>query len=66
MRRAEAGAGRMRRFADLDYAVGSWNRMRRVVARLEATTRGFDARYIVISLTGAPRHLYEGTYCAHG
>lgn len=56
----------MRRFADLDYAVGSWNRMRRVVARLEATTRGFDARYIVISLTGAPRHLYEGTYCAHG
>ena len=37
-----------------------------MVARLEATTRGFDARYIVTSLTGGPRHLYEGIYCARG
>ena len=37
-----------------------------VVARLEATTRGFDARYIVTSLEGEPRRLYEGTYCARG
>ena len=35
-------------------------------ARLEATPRGFDARYIVTSLTGEPRHLYEGIYCARG
>ena len=36
------------------------------IARLEATTRGFDARYIVTSLAGDPRHLYEGIYCARG
>ena len=53
-------------FASFDYAAGSWRRKRRVVARLEATTRGFDARYIVTSLTGGPRHLYEGVYCARG
>jgi len=35
-------------------------------ARLEATPRGFDARYIVTSLEGGPRHLYEGIYCARG
>ena len=35
------------------YAAGSWRRKRRVVARLEATTRGFDPRYIVTS----PRRL---------
>ena len=66
VRRAEAGAERVRGFADFAYAAGSWNRQRRVVARLEATPRGFDARYIVTSLKGEPRHLYEGVYCARG
>ena len=65
-RHAEAGGDKVRGFADFAYAAGSWNRARRVVARLEATTRGFDARYIVTSLTGAPRHLYEGIYCERG
>ena len=37
-----------------------------MVARLEATARGFDARYIVTSLEGPPRHLYEGIYCTRG
>ena len=50
VRRAEAGAEKMRSFAAFDYAAGSWNRERRVVARLEASARGFDARYIVTSL----------------
>ena len=50
--RAEAGADRMRAFAAFAYTARSWSRERRVVARLEATTRGFDARYIVTSLTG--------------
>ena len=65
-RHAETGADKVRGFAGFDYAAGSWDRLRRVVARLEATTRGFDARYIVTSLTGEPRHLYEGIYCARG
>ena len=64
VRRAEAGAERMRGFAEFDYAARSWRRKRRVVARLEATARGFDARYIVTSLEGEPRRLYEGIYCA--
>ena len=42
--RAEAGADRMRSFADFPYAARSWGRERRVIARLEASTRGFDAR----------------------
>ena len=44
---------------------GPWNRQRHVVARLETTTRGFDARYVVTSLPGeAP--LYENVYCIRG
>ena len=59
VRRAEAGADRMRGFAAFAYAARSWNRERRVVARLEATARGFDARYIVTSLGGDAGHLYS-------
>ena len=66
VRRAEAGAEKTRSFAAFDYAAGSWNRERRVVARLEATARGFDARYIVTSLGGDAGHLYEDIYCARG
>ena len=66
VRRAEAGADRMRTFAHFAYAARSWSRERRVIARLEATTRGFDARYIVTSLDGNARHLYEDVYCARG
>ena len=65
-RRAEAGADRMRAFAAFDYAARSWDRERRVIARLEASTRGFDARYVVTSLKDEPRHLYEDIYCARG
>ena len=63
VRRAEAGTDRMRGFAEFAYAARSWNRERRVVARLEATARGFDARYIVTSLGGDARHPYEDIYC---
>ena len=56
----------MRSFADFPYAARSWGRERRVVARLEASTRGFDARYVVTSLAAEPRHLYEDIYCARG
>ena len=66
VRRAEAGADKIRGFAAFAYAARSWGRQRRVVARLEASARGFDARYIVTSLGGDARHLYEAVYCARG
>jgi len=66
IRRAEAGAEKMRAFTAFAYGAKSWKRQRHVVARLEATTRGFDARYIVTSLPGGARHLYEDTYCIRG
>ena len=53
----------LRGFPHYDYFAGSWSHERRVVARLEATTRGFDARYIVTSLGGeAPRRAELRTF----
>jgi hypothetical protein len=66
VRRVEAGAEKMRAFTSFAYAAKSWKRERRVVARLEATPRGFDARYIVTSLEGGARSLYEDVYCRRG
>ena len=59
-RRAETGADRLLGFAGYDYATRSWDRKRRVVARRQATPRGFDARYVVTSRAGGPLRFYEG------
>jgi hypothetical protein len=64
--RAEAGQEKRRTWAEFRYAAKHWTKPRRVVARLEATTRGFDARYVVTTLAGSAEHLYETIYCARG
>ena len=66
VRRAEAGEEKSRGFAAFDYAAKSWSKPRRVIARLEASSRGLDARFIVTTLAGSAEHLYETLYCARG
>ena len=39
---------------------------RRVIARIEATRKGSDSRFVVTNLTGTPRWLYEVLYCGRG
>jgi hypothetical protein len=64
--RAEQGADKLRGFTETHYAAASWTAERRIIARFEATTKGFDARYIVTTLNGEARHLYESVYCQRG
>jgi hypothetical protein len=66
VRRAEQRADKLRAFTTFTYGARSWTRQRTVIARLEATTLGFDARYIVTSLAGEARYLYEDVYCVRG
>ena len=66
VRRATGAAAKLRTFATLSYGAQSWNRERRIVARLEATAEGFDIRYVVTSLEGSAKHLYETVYCGRG
>ena len=66
VRRAEAGAEKLRAFTAFAYGAKSWHCERHVVARLEATPRGFDVRYVVTSLEREARHLYEDLYCRRG
>ncbi|MGH8309863.1 MAG: IS1380 family transposase [Steroidobacteraceae bacterium] len=67
VRRALAGAhGKLRRYASLSYGAKSWRRQRRVVARIEASDKGSDVRFVVTNLDEKAKRLYERLYCARG
>src|SRR6202040_4481023 len=57
----------VRDYTETLYAAKSWSHPRRVVARIEATRKGLDTRYVVTSITHCPAQwLYESIYCARG
>ena len=56
----------VRRFHQLPYKAREWSRSRKLVARIEATSLGTDARFIVTSLQGRGKTLYEKVFCARG
>jgi hypothetical protein len=67
VRRAEAEAPVVRRYSETRYGARSWHRERRVAARIEASTRGLDIRYVVTNLShGSAEWLYDTLYCARG
>jgi Transposase DDE domain group 1 len=59
--------GKRRRFMQFYDAAGSWSRVERIIARVEAGPEGTDTRFIVTNLEGGrAKHLYERLYCARG
>jgi hypothetical protein len=66
LRRVEGAAEKVRRYAEFAYAAKTWGVERRVIARVEASDRGSDSRFVVTNLRGTPRWLYEVVYCARG
>ncbi|HVB69525.1 MAG TPA: IS1380 family transposase, partial [Acetobacteraceae bacterium] len=67
VRRAEAQAPVVRRYTETRYGAKSWRCQRRVAARIEATTKGLDIRYVVTNLDiGTAAWLYDTLYCARG
>jgi hypothetical protein len=66
VRRALSGEDKLRGFKAFRYGARSWDKERRFVARIEATPKGLDVRYVVTSLKASAKHLYETLYCARG
>jgi hypothetical protein len=59
--------GKRRRFTQFYDAAGSWSRVERIIARVEAGPAGADTRLIVTNLQGGrAKHVYERLYCARG
>jgi hypothetical protein len=69
---AQAEAGhqatreKIRLFIDLDYAAGTWDKTRRVMAKAEHTAQGSNPRFVVTNLEGDAQTLYDEVYCARG
>jgi len=59
-------ADKQRLFEEFDYAAGTWDRPRRVIAKAEHSDRGENPRFIVTSLDGDPQELYDDLYCQRG
>ncbi len=66
VQRALWGQDKRRGFKAFRYGAKSWDKERRFVARIEATPKGLDVRYVVTSLRAGAKHLYETLYCARG
>jgi hypothetical protein len=57
---------KQRMFGEFEYAAATWDRTRRVIARLEHGEQGTNPRFIVTDLPGSAKALYERRYCARG
>lgn len=66
VRRALTGKDKLRRFFQAGYRAGSWSTRRKIIARVEATAKGSDIRYVVTNLAGTAKALYTRVYCARG
>jgi hypothetical protein len=64
--RALSSKDKCRGFKAFRHGAKSWSKQRRFVARIEATPKGLDVRYVVTSLKAGARYLYETVYCARG
>jgi len=61
-----ASKEKVRWFTEFPYAAGSWDRERRVIAKIEHTEQGINPRYVVTNLEGGAQALYDTLYCARG
>jgi hypothetical protein len=58
---------KLRRFKEFYDCAASWDRVERIIARVEAGPLGVDTRFIVTSLDGiSGRTVYQDIYCARG
>ena len=67
LRAATPGTEKQRRYKEFLDGAGSWSRVERIIARVEAGPEGVDTRFVVTNLSGgSARNLYERKYCKRG
>ena len=57
---------KVRWFTELHYGAHTWDRERRVIAKIEHGSKGANPRFVVTNLQGDPEALYTDLYCARG
>jgi hypothetical protein len=57
---------KQRLFGWIDYAAGSWDKKRRLIAKAEHDAKGENPRFVVTTLQGEAGQIYDQIYCARG
>ncbi|PLY14308.1 MAG: hypothetical protein C0631_11665 [Sedimenticola sp.] len=57
---------KQRRFHELYYAAGTWDKRRCIIVKAEHSALGSNPRYLVTNLKAQPKYLYDQLYCARG
>ena len=57
---------KQRLFEEFQYAAGTWDKPRRVIAKAEHSSQGQNPRFLVTTLGGDPQTLYDELYCKRG
>jgi Transposase DDE domain group 1 len=66
-RAATPGTDKPRRYKEFHDGAGSWSRVERIIARVEASAQGTDTRFVATNLAGGTaRRIYEDLYCRRG
>ena len=66
-RAAMPGTDKLRRYREFYDGAGSWSRVERIIARVEASAQGTDTRFVVTNLAGGTaRRIHEDLYCQRG
>jgi hypothetical protein len=66
-KRRFAKTGRkQRRFHEVGYAAGTWDRERRVIVKAEHLEQGPNCRLVVTNLPGGPKAIYDRLYIQRG
>jgi hypothetical protein len=66
-RAAMPGTDKPRRHKEFWDGAGSWSRVERTIARVEAGPQGADTRFVVTNLAGGTaRRIHQDLYCARG
>ncbi len=55
-----------RLFTDFSYAAESWNRERRVIAKIEHNDKGGNLRFVITDLKLPAESMYDNGYCPRG
>lgn len=57
---------KQRLFEEFQYAAGTWDKPRRVIAKAEHSSQGENPRFLVTTLDGEAQKLYDESYCKRG
>ena len=55
-----------RAFGWIEYGARSWKRKRQIIAKAEHSEKGANPRFVVTSLKGSAKEIYEQVYCSRG